>query len=80
MASEGQYSGRTAETLCNRRDDRSPRRDDFRVLAVPRDLAAQRVNVLIQDPVRRHRAPVPVLDPPQYSLQLFLGPSPRPST
>jgi hypothetical protein len=37
-----------------RRKTRSPRRNNFRILAVPPDLTAQPVSVLIQDPVGRN--------------------------
>ena len=42
----------------------SPRRDKFSILAVPLDLTAQPVSVLVQDPVGRNRALVPMLDFP----------------
>jgi hypothetical protein len=50
----------------------SPRWDNFRSLSIPLDLAAQAGRVLIQDPVRRDRALVPVLDFPEYSLNLIV--------
>ena len=50
----------------------SPRRDNFSILAVPRDLAAQPGSVLVQDPVARNRALVPVFDPPQYLPDFFV--------
>jgi hypothetical protein len=37
----------------------SSRRDKFRILSVPRDLAAEPVSVLVEDPERLHRAFVP---------------------
>jgi hypothetical protein len=53
-------------------NEQSPRRDDFRFLSVPPYLAAQPGGVLVQDPVRRTRAQVPILNPPQYSPDLFV--------
>ena len=50
----------------------SPRRHNVRLLSIPLDLAAQPVSVLVKDPVRRNRALVPVLDPPQYSPDLLV--------
>lgn len=56
----------------------SLRGDDSHGLAVPSDLAAQPVAVLVQDPVGRNRALVPVLNRPQYSPDLFvIDPRPR---
>jgi hypothetical protein len=56
----------------------SRRHNDLGILSVPPNLAAQPVRVLVQNPVRRHRALVPVLDPPQYSPDLFvIEPAPK---
>jgi hypothetical protein len=52
--------------------EHSSRRDNFRVLSVPRDLAAQPVSVLVQDLEGLHRALMPMLDPPEYSPELFV--------
>jgi hypothetical protein len=46
--------------------------DKFRLLAVPLDLAAQPVSVLVQDPVGLNRALVPMLDPPHNSPDFFV--------
>jgi hypothetical protein len=39
----------------------------FRCLAIPLDLATQAGRVLVQDPVRRDGALVPILDFPEYA-------------
>jgi hypothetical protein len=52
--------------------EHSSRRDNFRVLSVPRDHAAQPVSVLVQDLEGLHRALMPMLDPPEYSPDLFV--------
>jgi hypothetical protein len=41
--------------------EESPRRDNFRVFAVPLDLAAQPASVVVQDPKGLNRALVPIL-------------------
>jgi hypothetical protein len=46
--------------------------DNFSILSVPRDLAAEPVSVLVKDPERLHRALVPMLNSPQYSPDLFV--------
>ena len=50
----------------------SLRRDNLRILAVPLELAAEPLSVLVKDPVRLHRALVPMLDPPEYSSHFFV--------
>lgn len=53
-------------------NEQSPRRDNFRLLTAPLDLAAQACRVLVQDPVTRDRALVPILDLPENSLNLII--------
>ena len=52
--------------------EHSSRRDNFRVLSAPRDLAAHPLGVLVQDPKRLNRSHVPVFDPPEYAPDLFM--------
>jgi hypothetical protein len=47
------------------------RRDNFRILSIPLDLAAQPVSVLAKNPERLNWAPVPMLNPAQCSPDLF---------
>jgi hypothetical protein len=50
----------------------SPRCGNFRLLAIPFDLAAQPVGVLVQDLEGRNCALVPVLNPPEYAPDIFM--------